>query len=122
MLNNLLADIPGPSSEELIENLVSMPGFRIERTISWGQCSPPDFWYDQETHEWVALLAGAARLTFEGSEPIDMLPGSCVNIRAHQRHRVEWTDSTGPTIWLAVHYEDRTEAIPDGDQASSFAS
>jgi len=25
-------------------------------------------------------------------------------IPAHRLHRVEWTDATEPTIWLALHY------------------
>ncbi len=120
MLNNLLADIPGPLTEELIENLVTMPGIRIERIISWGQSSMPGDWYDQETHEWVLLMAGTARLTIVGSEPIDLRPGSFVNIPAHRRHRVEWTDPAQPTIWLAVHYEDRSATLADPDRASSF--
>jgi len=72
--------------------------------------------YDQETHEWVLLLGGAARLRFEGDEPLDLLPGAFVNIPAHKRHRVEWTDPARPTIWLAIHYE--TPPSPDTSEAS----
>jgi cupin 2 domain-containing protein len=50
------------------------------------------------------LLKGAARPRFDGEEPIDLRPGSFVNIPAHQRHRVEWTDPSELTIWLAIHY------------------
>jgi cupin 2 domain-containing protein len=32
-------------------------------------------------------------------------PGDHVVIPAHRRHRVEWTDSTEKTIWLALHYQ-----------------
>jgi cupin 2 domain-containing protein len=56
----------------------------------------------------VLLLAGAARLKFEGEEPIDLRPSSFVNTPAHNRHRVEWTDPSQPTLWLAVHYGDPT--------------
>jgi cupin 2 domain-containing protein len=99
---NLLADIPDDLPEELVQTLLGTPGVRIERIVSLGHASPEGFWYDQEEHEWVLLLAGAARLRFEGQEPIDLRPGSFVNIPAHGRHRVEWTDPTRPTIWLAV--------------------
>jgi len=54
---------------------------------------------------WVLLLAGAARLTLEGDRPIDLRPGGFVDIPARRRHRVEWTDPTVPTIWLAIHHE-----------------
>jgi len=53
----------------------------------------------------VLLLAGAARLTLEGDRPIDLRPGGFVDIPARRRHRVEWTDPTVPTIWLAIHHE-----------------
>ena len=102
-LANLFADIPDDLPEELILTLLSTPGVRIERIISLGHNSPEGFWYDQEAHEWVLLLIGAARLRFEGEEPIDMRPGAFVNIPAHKRHRVEWADPSEPTIWLAIH-------------------
>ncbi|MEK6765024.1 MAG: phosphoribosylaminoimidazole carboxylase, partial [Planctomycetota bacterium] len=42
---------------------------------------------------------------FEGnSEVVVMKPGDYINIPAHKKHRVEWTDPEGETIWLAVHY------------------
>jgi cupin 2 domain-containing protein len=30
--------------------------------------------------------------------------GDYLNIASHVKHRVEWTDSSSETIWLAVHY------------------
>jgi cupin 2 domain-containing protein len=104
-LTNLFAEIPEDLPEELIEPLLSTPGFRIERIVSLGHASAEGFWYDQEAHEWVLLLKGAARLRLDGEEPIDLRPGAFVNIPAHQRHRVEWTDPHEPTVWLAIHYE-----------------
>jgi cupin 2 domain-containing protein len=104
-LKNLFSEIPADLPEELLQTLLSTPGVRIERIVSQGHSSPEGFWYDQETDEWVLLLAGATRLTFEGEEPIELLPGAFLNIPAHRRHRVEWTDPTQPTIWLAIHYE-----------------
>lgn len=35
-----------------------------------------------------------------------MTAGSFVNIPAHRRHRVEWTDVKQRTMWLAIHYSD----------------
>lgn len=106
-LENLFADIPDDLPEELIQSLLSTPGLRIERIISLGHASPEGFWYDQEDDEWVLLLKGAACLRFEGEEPIELQPGSFVNIPARRRHRVEWTDPGESTVWLAVHYGDR---------------
>ena len=104
-MKNLFADIPVGLPDELVETLLSADNFRIERIVSYDQASPEGFWYDQLAHEWVLLLGGAARLTFEGEEPIDLLPGAFVHIPAHKRHRVEWTAPDQPTVWLAIHYE-----------------
>ena len=106
-LSNMFDDIPAGLPEELVQTLLGKPGLRIERIVSLGHASPEGFWYDQEASEWVLLLKGAARLRFEGEEPIELGPGSFVNIPARKRHRVEWTDPGEATIWLAVHYGDR---------------
>ena len=34
----------------------------------------------------------------------NVTPGSYVNIAAHKKHRVDWTDPAQETIWLAVFY------------------
>jgi cupin 2 domain-containing protein len=104
-LTNLLDEIPADLPEEFVQTLLSTPSFRIERIVSLGHASPEDFWYDQETDEWVLLLGGGARLLLEGDGPLELRPGAFVNIPAHKRHRVEWTDPARPTIWLAIHYE-----------------
>jgi cupin 2 domain-containing protein len=101
---NLLADVPTPLPEELVQTILGGPNVRIERIISHGHSSPDGFWYDQEQNEFVLVLKGAARLRFD-DEVIEMIPGSSVDIRAHRRHRVEWTTPDEPTIWLAVFYE-----------------
>lgn len=33
-----------------------------------------------------------------------MRPGDWINITAHRRHRINWTDPAQPSIWLAIHY------------------
>jgi cupin 2 domain-containing protein len=103
-LTNVFAAIPAKLPEELFQTLLSAPSLRIERIVSLGHASPRGFWYDQATHEWVLLLSGAARLRLEEQGTLELRPGDCVNIPARQRHRVEWTDPTGPTVWLAIHY------------------
>ena len=102
---NLFSSLPDAHAVERVDALLTLPGVRIERIVSQGQASPPGFWYDQEAHEWVLLLKGAARLRLDGEEPIDLRPGAFVNIPAHRRHRIEWTEPSEPTIWLAIHYE-----------------
>ena len=102
---NLLRDIPAAIPEEIVQVLASGSGIRIERILSKGHCSPPGFWYDQEQHEWVLLVAGEASLRFERDDRVfHMKPGDCVNIAAHEKHRVEWTAESTETVWLAVFY------------------
>ncbi len=103
-VGNLFHDLPQHLPQELVQILVGAANVRIERIVSHGHASAEGFWYDQEQHEWVMVLAGAARLCFEGEQPFKMKPGDFVNIPAHKRHRVEWTTPDEVTIWLAVHY------------------
>lgn len=104
-LGNIFDNIPSDLSEEVFQNIISTKIIRIERIISHGQKSPPDFWYDQEQSEWVILLKGYAEIRFDNNpELIKLNPGNYLNIPAHQKHRVEKTDLNEATIWLAVFY------------------
>lgn len=96
---NLFSGIPAKLPEELIEELVVQPSVRIERIVSKGHASPDGFWYDQAEHEWVVLLQGEALLQLEGEkEPVRLKPGDYINLPAHRKHRVEWTDPATETI------------------------
>jgi cupin 2 domain-containing protein len=102
---NLLRDLPDARAGEVTDTLVAAPGIRIERIVSFGQASPPGFWYDQPDGEFVLLLTGAARLRFEDEADDRTLgPGDWVHIMAHRRHRIAWTDPAIPTVWLAVFH------------------
>jgi cupin 2 domain-containing protein len=102
---NLLDPLPDAHAGEVVETLMSRPGLRVERIVSMGQASPPGFWYDEPQGEWVLLVCGAALLRFaDEAEPRRLGPGDFLDIAAHRRHRVEWTDPDAPTVWLAVHY------------------
>src|SRR5581483_5622820 len=101
--SNIFSFLPGVSAEEIADTILCAADVRIERILSRGHASPEGFWYDQDEHEFVVLLTGAARLRFE-DRVLEMTPGSCVEIPAHRRHRVEWTAAQEPTIWLAIHY------------------
>jgi cupin 2 domain-containing protein len=101
---NLLS-LPNPATAERVDAVLSRPGLRIERIVCWGQASPDGFWYDQAEGEWVLVISGAARLRFEDETDAHLLgPGDWVDIAPHRRHRVDWTDPTVATIWLAVFY------------------
>lgn len=102
-VENIFDELPRHLPKELVQVLLSAASVRIERIVSHGHASPEGFWYDQNEHEWVVVLKGAARLRFE-NEIIDMRPGDYLNIPAHRKHRVEWTTPGESTIWLAVFY------------------
>lgn len=104
-LRNLAADLPARVPNEIFEPLLAGREFRLERIISTGQATPEGTWFDQDQDEWVLLLAGAARLKFEGDAyDVALKPGDALLIPAHRRHRVEWTEAKPATVWLALHF------------------
>lgn len=105
-LKNIFDGTPSQLPTEIVETLVSSKTCRVERIVSKGHASPRDFWYDQDQNEWVLVLQGAARLEFEDAH-LDLKRGDFVNIVAHHRHRVAWTDPAVETIWLAIFYTEQ---------------
>ena len=107
VLASLLANLPEILFEERSDTLLEGEDFRMERILSHGHKSPEGQWYDQEWHEWVLLLKGAAQLRIEGrGMAVNLLPGDSLLLPAHCRHRVEWTPEHTTTVWLALHYSD----------------
>lgn len=83
--------------------LAQSAGIRIERIVSTGQSSPPGYWYDQPEDELVVLLAGMADVGFPDGTKERLMPGDWIDIPAHERHRVTFTQANPPTVWLVVH-------------------
>ncbi len=102
---NLGEGLPAPPiAGELTETLCHLPGLRIERIVSTGQATPDREWYDQDSDEWVLVVAGAARILIEGEErERGLAAGDWLLLPAHCRHRVTWTERDPPTVWLAIH-------------------
>lgn len=86
--------------DEQIDRLAACAGVRIERIVSHGHCSAPDFWYDQDDDEWVLVVQGSGTIVFDDGETIKLCAGDHLLIPAHRRHRVAHTEAT--TIWIAV--------------------
>ena len=103
-LKNIFRELRDKPDDEVVETIVKRDGVKIERIVSTGQATPPGEWYDQESDEWVILLTGAARLSFEDGREMELKPGDYLLIPAHCRHRVEWTDPHQQSVWLAVHF------------------
>lgn len=103
--NNLFADLPADVPSELFETLFKTKACVLERIISQGQVTPPGDWLKQERDEWVVLLAGGARLSFENDGEVRLDPGDYVFIPAGTGHRVDWTEPDSRSVWLALHAE-----------------
>ena len=96
-----LFDLPRlPMPEELVTELAKSSHTRIERIISSGQVSN---WYDQNETEFVVLLDGNAVIEYgDGKPPVNLAKGDMLLIPAHERHRVGYTSSEPPCVWLCV--------------------
>ncbi len=97
-MHNLLDNIPHQADEELFTLLLTRPGLRLERIVSTGQSTPEDSPFDQDSDEWVLLIAGAAGLWMEGIGERDLKPGDWLLIPAHCAHRVTWTSKNEPIV------------------------
>ena len=92
--------------EELDTEFGGFSGHTLISQFGWAE--PWGVW---EMHpkgdELVYLLSGATafRLRIDGEAEVLVLNvGDYVTIGAHVKHRVEWTDGSCETIWLAVHF------------------
>lgn len=103
-MSNIHDDLPAELPQEVFTDLLNAGSVRIERILSRGQISPESGWYDQDEHEWVLVLQGAGELIFASGACVRLGPGDYLNIPAHTRHRVSWTDPDQTTLWLAVFY------------------
>ena len=92
------------NTTEFFEKLHESGDILIERIISTGQVTPKDIWLSQNRNEWVVLLQGNAKLEFEGSDCIEINQGDYIYIPVLKKHRVIYTSTTPPCIWLAVHF------------------
>ena len=102
-MTNIFELPPTLPTKELFESLLTSENFLIERIISTGQITPLGEWYDQNRDEWVLLLQGEAILAYKNGSQTKLLPGDYLLIPAHQKHRVAYTSSKPPCIWLAIH-------------------
>jgi cupin 2 domain-containing protein len=103
---NLYRDLPArPLDTEIVDRLLERMPLRIERIVSTGQATREGEWYGQDSDEWVLLVAGSARLRVEGEDADrELHAGGWILLPAHCRHRVTWTQSDPPTVWLAIHF------------------
>jgi len=100
-----LFELPEPlPMEELFETLQTFSSGKLERIVSHGQVTPAGEWYDQEQAEWLVLLQGEARLSYADGSETHLKSGDTLLIPPHRRHRVSYTSTAPPCIWLALHF------------------
>ena len=90
-----------PLHQELTTIFAQNSNVRIERIVSTGQTSN---WYDQEETEFVVLLEGHAEIEFDNKPTVKLRRGDTLLIQPHERHRVSYTSSEPPCIWLCVFF------------------
>jgi len=93
---------PLPLPEELTSVLYENKNIRVERIVSTGQTSD---WYNQTETEFVALLNGSAVIEFENNKSVTMSRGDTLLILPREKHRVSFTSSEPPCVWLCVFYQ-----------------
>lgn len=101
---NVFEGIPRELADEWTERLAGDGNTRVERIVSRGHASPPDFWYDQAQSEWVMVVKGRARLRFDDGTVVELGPGDHLTIAPHVRHRVDWTAPGEDTVWIAFFF------------------
>ena len=90
-----------PLSEEVITVLAESAGIRVERIVDAGQVTD---WYDQPETEFVALLDGNAVIEYEDGRLVVMKKGDTLLIKPHEKHKVSYTSSDPPCVWICVFY------------------
>ncbi|MDX1757077.1 MAG: cupin domain-containing protein [Marinobacter sp.] len=101
---NLHDFLPHDLKTERFDEILHTSTVRIERIVSKGHRSPETGWYDQDENEWVLVLQGSGVLTFDDGSSCRLSAGDYINIPAHRKHKVSWTDPAELTFWLAVFY------------------
>ena len=100
---NIFDNIFIDKKNEQVFDILKKDNIRIEKIVSNGQKSEKDFWYEQEENEFIMVIDGDAIIEFEDKE-CELKKGDYLIIEKMIKHRVKYTDTNGPTIWLAVFY------------------
>jgi len=101
---DFFSNIAKDLTDEFFEEILVSKNVTIEKIISKGHTSPKSGWYDQDKNEWVMVLKGGAILSFEDEKQVHLKSGEYINIPAHKKHKVSWSEPDVETIWLAVFY------------------
>jgi cupin 2 domain-containing protein len=92
---------PLPLPDELTTILAESGNVRIERIVSAGQTSD---WYVQAETEFVVLLEGNAAIEYLNGETVTLSKGDTLLIKPRERHKISYTSTEPPCVWLCVFY------------------
>ena len=88
-------------SVEISDILIKSENVTVERIISRGNTTD---WYDQIQNEYVILLQGKAVIEHENGEKINIKKGGTLYLPARLKHRVAYTSSKPPCIWICIFW------------------
>lgn len=106
---NILKDFSFGSSCEQEKELFSIKEGRVGQIVSFGNVSQENFWYEQSEDEWVVVLEGEGEIEYYSKEKILLKKGDSIFIPANKKHRVSYTSSNPPCIWLAIYGQIKME-------------
>ncbi len=102
---NIFTNLPRIKDREVFQLLIKNKKLKLERIVSRGQSTKEGRWLRQDKNEWVVLLKGKATLMFwNRKELLRLKAGDYVFIPKNLRHRVEWTQPSQKSVWLALHF------------------
>lgn len=105
---NIFDNIQVDKKNEKFFEILHSKTVKIEKIVSNGQQTHEDYWYNQDKNEFVLILDGFAKLQIKENniiKEIELNKGDYIDIKANVEHRVSYTCTNNPTVWLAVFYE-----------------
>ena len=103
-MKNIFDAISTKQKDEVFTDLLKCENVRVERIVSYGHSSPESGWYEQNEHEWIMVLQGAAELLYFDQSRKRLKAGDFVLIPAGEKHKVSWTKPSQATVWLAIFF------------------
>lgn len=106
---NILSDFTADDFSEQEQELLAFSKGRVVRIVSFGNTSPQGFWYEQTEDEWVVVLSGVGEIEWADGAKLRLEQSDNVFIPANKKHRVSYTSSNPPCIWLAIYGQIKME-------------
>ena len=102
-MKNIFKNFYGGSKTEIEEEIFTAKNIKLARIKSIGHTSSENFWYEQDTDEWVMVLGGFGEIEWPDGSKKMLGAGDYIFIPAFEKHRVSYTSQDPPCIWLAAY-------------------